>query len=143
MNWVDLVQAIDAAPYVVANNSAIAHLAASRARWILCLFAASHPYVEWMPRGSRVVTMLSDIPCSPCAIDKGPCPNAFKCMNELRPKEVFRLFNRMRTTGAPESAPRQPVDSSTTLPRSSRDRSGILKERRQVRIRGANASSAT
>ncbi len=42
LRWAELVEAIDEAPYVVANNSGVAHLAARRGRWTLCIFSASH-----------------------------------------------------------------------------------------------------
>ena len=100
--WAELVEAVDNAPYVVANNSGVAHLAAVRGRWTLCLFAASHAYNEWMPRGPRVVTMTKAVPCSPCEIGIDRCPNGVACMVDLRPQDVFHYFDDVRGT-APAS----------------------------------------
>ncbi len=66
-----LTAAVDAAPYVIANNSGVAHLAAARGLWTLCIFSASHAYTEWMPRGPFVVTVTMALPCSPCALGGG------------------------------------------------------------------------
>ena len=95
-SWADLAHAIDAAPYVVANNSGVAHLAASRGRWTLCLFAGSHAFNEWMPRGPNVVTMAMALPCSPCGLGGERCPNGLVCMAELQPLHVFRRFDEVR-----------------------------------------------
>ena len=85
-SWQELVRAVDAAPYVVANNSGVAHLAASRGRWTLCVFA-SHAYCEWMPRGPRVVTLVKALPCSPCSLGAERCSNGAACMVDFsRPR---------------------------------------------------------
>ncbi len=96
LSWGELIDAVDAAPYVVSNNSGVAHLAAGRARWTLCLFAASHAFNEWMPRGPHVVTMTKVVPCSPCALGRDRCPNGMVCMTELEPLEVFWRFEQAR-----------------------------------------------
>jgi ADP-heptose:LPS heptosyltransferase len=96
MSWADVMAAVDAAPYVVANNSGVAHLAAARGRWTLCIFAASHAYNEWMPRGPFVVTITKAVPCSPCALGEERCPNNVTCMVDLRPSDVFWRFDDAR-----------------------------------------------
>jgi ADP-heptose:LPS heptosyltransferase len=95
LSWTGLVAAVDAAPYVVANNSGVAHLAAARGRWTLCVFSASHAYNEWIPRGERVVVVTRAVPCSPCAISADNCPNDVACMGDLRADEVFRCFHEV------------------------------------------------
>ena len=95
-----LIQAVDVAPYVVANNSGVAHLAASRGRWTLCVFSASHAYCEWMPRGPRVVTLVKALPCSPCSLGSERCPNGVACMVDFPPAEVFWCFNYARDAAA-------------------------------------------
>lgn len=98
MSWRELIDAVDVAPYVVANNSGVAHLAAARRRWTLCIFAASHSPIEWSPRGPYVVTVLRDLPCAPCSIGGERCPNGVACMTDLRPAEVFWRFDQARST---------------------------------------------
>lgn len=98
LSWSELMDAVDAAPYVVANNSGIAHLAAVRGRWTLCIFAASHAYSEWMPRGPLVVTITKAVPCSPCRLAQDRCPNNLACMIGLQPSDVFWRFYRARNT---------------------------------------------
>ena len=95
--WPELIRAVDAAPYVVANNSGVAHLAASRGKWTLCIFAASHAWNEWMPRGPRVVTVVKAVPCAPCEIGMDRCPNGVACMIGLEPEDVFWCFDRARS----------------------------------------------
>jgi hypothetical protein len=113
-SWADLARAIDAAPYVVANNSGVAHLAASRGRWTLCLFAGSHAFSEWMPRGPNVVTMTMALPCSPCGLSGGRCPNGLVCMAELQPLQVFRRFDEVRRRTL--AAERVAADSAGRVP---------------------------
>jgi ADP-heptose:LPS heptosyltransferase len=96
LSWSEVVSVVDAAPYVVSNDSGIAHLAAARGRWTLCIFSASHAYCEWMPRGPSVVTVTKTLPCSPCSIASDRCPNEHICMVDLRPAEVFWRFEHAR-----------------------------------------------
>ncbi len=97
LRWAELVEAIDEAPYVVANNSGVAHLAAGRGRWTLCIFSASHAVEEWMPRGPLAVTVFRALSCSPCGLGGERCPNGVACMTELLPVDVFRQFESART----------------------------------------------
>jgi hypothetical protein len=92
LSWHELVRLVDAAPYVVANNSGIAHLAAARGRWTLCIFSGSHSWVEWMPRGPRVVVVTRVTACAPCALGGDRCPNGLACMTDLAPDAAFDLF---------------------------------------------------
>jgi len=100
MRWTDLVASIDRATSVVANNSGVAHLAGSRNRWTLCVFASSHSWQEWMPRGRRVVVITRVVPCAPCEIATNPCPNRIACMNELAPEIAFERFREIRLAGS-------------------------------------------
>lgn len=95
LRWQDVVAAIDVAPYVVANNSGIVHLAAARCRWTLCVFAASHSPLEWMPRGPFVVTITRSLPCAPCSLGTNFCPNNVACMTDLPAAEVFWRFDNV------------------------------------------------
>ncbi len=112
--WTELVRAVDRAPYVVANNSGVAHLAATHGRWTLCIFAASHAYHEWMPRGPRVVTIVKAVPCSPCELGIERCPNGVACMTDLQPADVFWCFDRARGA-VTRSSPRE-TDKALAAP---------------------------
>ena len=94
--WSDVIAAIDEADIVLANNSGIAHVAASRGRWTLCIFAGSHPYHQWRPIGPRVVTVSLGTACSPCEVGIGLCPNGITCMASLEPDFVLELFHDAR-----------------------------------------------
>jgi ADP-heptose:LPS heptosyltransferase len=96
LSWSELVRLVDAADFVVANNSGLAHLAAQRGRWTLCIFSGSHSYVEWMPRGPRVVVVSRITSCSPCEVGGSRCPNGVACMTDLQPDIAFDLFEAAR-----------------------------------------------
>ena len=96
MSWDEVRSAVGAAPYVVANNSGIAHLAAALGRWTLCLFASSHADIEWMARGPRAIIISLALPCAPCDIGGNPCPNGVACMAELKPDEAYSRFCDIR-----------------------------------------------
>ena len=80
-DWREMQTLLRRAPFVVANNSGIAHLAADLGQWLLCLFAGSHSWMEWMPRGPKVVTLARMPACAPC--NSGRCPNQRDCMINL------------------------------------------------------------
>jgi len=105
--WGHLVAIIDSASYVVCNNSGIAHLAASRGRWTLCIHAEAMSYLEWLPHGPHVVLLGRVTPCSPCDIgDGGGCPHRMACMRELLPDEAYEAFRDARvlsTAGDPQT----------------------------------------
>jgi ADP-heptose:LPS heptosyltransferase len=79
--WAETSALLGKAAFVVANNSGIAHLAADMGQWVLCVFAGSHHWIEWMPRGARVVTLARMPACAPCC--SPVCPNQHDCMVNL------------------------------------------------------------
>ncbi|MBY4640651.1 hypothetical protein K6L44_11785 [Gluconacetobacter entanii] len=79
--WSEMQSFLHDAPFVVANNSGMAHLAASRDLWVLCVFGGAHSYREWFPRGRRVVTLARRPICAPCA--NNICHNNYDCMANL------------------------------------------------------------
>jgi ADP-heptose:LPS heptosyltransferase len=97
ISWAELTSAIEDAAFVVANDSGIGHLAASIGQWVLCIFSAKHSWVEWMPRGPRVVTLVRAPACSPC--NAGSCPNSLACMDLL---SADFAFSTMRAAMAGE-----------------------------------------
>ncbi|MBB2169634.1 glycosyltransferase family 9 protein [Gluconacetobacter aggeris] len=80
--WREMQTLLRQAPFVVANNSGIGHLAADLGQWVLCVFSGSHSWVEWMPRGPKVVTLARMPACAPCERER--CPNDRDCMINLR-----------------------------------------------------------
>ena len=98
LQWHELVALVDSARYVVSNNSGIAHLAASRGRWTLCLFSGSHSYVEWIPRGPRVVVLTRLTTCAPCELGDARCPHGVACLADLEPDRAFDLFAEIRAS---------------------------------------------
>ena len=94
--WSEVIEAIAAADIVLANNSGIAHLAAARGVWTLCLFAGSHPHQQWRPIGPRAVTVTVKTSCSPCEIGAGRCPNDLACMTALEPGFALKVVHTVR-----------------------------------------------
>ena len=98
-SWPQVQKMLMAAPFVVANNSGIAHLAAALGRWVLCIFGGRHSWREWMPRGARVVTIARTPPCSPC--ESPTCPNDLACLKDVDPLmaylEITMAIERDRT----------------------------------------------
>lgn len=86
-SWAELQAMLIEAPFVVANNSGIAHQAAFLGAWVLCLFAGSHSWVEWMPRGARVVTLTASASCVPC--ERHYCLNGFACLAQIDPVAAY------------------------------------------------------
>jgi ADP-heptose:LPS heptosyltransferase len=86
-SWTEAHQQILAAPFVVANNSGIAHVAATAGKWLLCVFSGSHSWVEWMPRGPRVLTLTNMPVCSPCI--SPTCFNDLACLSAITPELAY------------------------------------------------------
>jgi ADP-heptose:LPS heptosyltransferase len=93
--WKDMHHLLCRAPFVVANNSGIAHLAADLGQWVLCLFAGSHSWMEWMPRGPKVVTLARMPACAPCG--RGECPNNRDCMVNLSADFAYNEIRSVMT----------------------------------------------
>jgi ADP-heptose:LPS heptosyltransferase len=81
LSWAELNTLLSRAYCVVANNSGVAHLAAVAGTWTLCVFGAKHAWIEWMPRGPRVILLARGPACSPC--EAGLCPNGLVCLTQL------------------------------------------------------------
>jgi hypothetical protein len=69
LSWAELRTAVDAAPYVVVNNSGVAPRGGPGVLDLVHLCRANHAYNEWMPRGPSAA-----LPCSPCALASERCP---------------------------------------------------------------------
>ena len=92
-SWSEMMSLLADAPFVVANNSGIAHLAAELGRWVLCIFAGSHSWIEWMPRGPKVVTLARMPACAPCGSEN--CPNGRICMTDLKAQFAYATINSL------------------------------------------------
>lgn len=89
LGWGELLSTVAQAKFVVANNSGVAHLGAKLGRWVLCVFGGVHSWIEWMPRGPRVVTITRVPSCSPCELGDQPCPNGLACLVHLDPEVAY------------------------------------------------------
>jgi ADP-heptose:LPS heptosyltransferase len=92
LQWSEVARLIDDANCVITNNSGIGHFAAKRGRWTLCVFGACHSWLEWMPRGPRVILITRMTACSPCEIGNSLCPNELVCMGHLTADAVYIRF---------------------------------------------------
>lgn len=89
--WPEVVQRVRSADLVVANNSGVAHLAATLGAPTVCIFAASHSPYEWMPRGARTAIVIKETACSPCGLDLVEnCPYGVRCLSEIDAETVFQ-----------------------------------------------------
>lgn len=102
LKWSEVSGLVDTACTVIGINSSIVHVAAKHARWTLCIFAGSHAWSEWMPRGPRVVLITRMTKCSPCELGGELCPNDIICMNDLTPEAVYARFLEIQARIAEE-----------------------------------------
>ena len=105
--WDAVRRLVIAADCVVANNSGIAHLAASLAVPTVCVFAASHNPYEWMPRGAFVSVLFKRTGCSPCGLSHASdCPFDQRCLREITPATVFdAVLRACDEAGATQTVP--------------------------------------
>ncbi len=95
-SWQALRALLGVAGCVVSNNSGVGHLAASLGVPTVCVFAASHDPLEWMPRGPAVVTLVKRTACSPCGIGGlAQCGFDHRCMRGIDPELVFATVQRL------------------------------------------------
>jgi ADP-heptose:LPS heptosyltransferase len=88
--WPEVLQRVKCADLVVANNSGVAHLAATLGAPMVCIFAASHSPDEWMPRATRSTIIVKETACSPCGLDVVEnCAFGVRCLYEINAEIVF------------------------------------------------------
>lgn len=114
LKWHELERLIDSAGCIITNNSGIGHTAAKRGAWTLCIFAASHSWLEWMPRGPRVVLITRMTACAPCELGTQSCPNAIACMIDLTPQAVYDRFLDIQSRLAEEDF-RDSIDDNSPI----------------------------
>jgi ADP-heptose:LPS heptosyltransferase len=110
LKWDEVGQLIDSAGCIITNNSGIGHVAAKRGAWTLCIFAASHAWTEWMPRGPRVVLITRMTKCAPCELGSQFCPNGIACMEDLSAEAVYARFLDLQARQAEEPLPAHAAD---------------------------------
>lgn len=90
-DWAGTAALIRSATCVLANNSGVAHLAASLGVPTVCVFCASHSPLEWGPRGPKVAVLTTKPSCAPCGSDQmSDCAFGRRCFVDLDPQFVFR-----------------------------------------------------
>ena len=95
-SWAETGALLSAADCVIANNSGVAHFAASLNVPTVCIFGASHNPFEWMARGPAVSILFKKTGCSPCAIGVlAQCPYGKRCLTEILPEDAFAVVQRM------------------------------------------------
>jgi ADP-heptose:LPS heptosyltransferase len=119
LKWNEVEGLIDSACCVITNNSGIGHFAAKRGKWLLCIFSASHSWLEWMPRGPRVVTITRVTKCSPCELGGEFCPNDIVCMNDLSPDAAYARFLDMQARAEEEQIAEPVFDDEDSTKNSS------------------------
>jgi ADP-heptose:LPS heptosyltransferase len=88
-DWFGTVDIVRGAALVIANNSGVAHLAASCHTPTLAVYSGSHQPQEWGPRGNNVRAVMALVPCSPCGFDKlEECPNDHLCIRQIAPETI-------------------------------------------------------
>ena len=97
LKWSDVEKLLESACCAITNNSGIGHFAAKCGIWTICIFAASHSWLEWMPRGPRVFLITRMTRCAPCELGGDMCPNEIACMNDLVPEAVYNCFLDIQT----------------------------------------------
>jgi len=115
LTWAEVLDQVNKADCVVANNSGVAHVAAALGRPTICVFGASHSPYEWMPRGPAVILVTKWVVCGGCGFDVGgSCPYGVRCLTEISPEEIYRHCRGVLTPGEPlplgaSDAVREPV----------------------------------
>jgi len=95
LTWHEVEQTLESATAVVGNNSGLAHLAGQIGTPTLVVFSGTVPYVEWMPRGPKVMVLAKDTVCAPCR--SGFCPYDKRCLREITPDTVYKQLTDLLT----------------------------------------------
>ena len=105
-DWSGLVAVLRRADLVIANNSGVAHLAATCGRPTLAIYSGSHQPQEWGPRGENVRAVMAAVSCSPCGYERLElCPHDHLCMRLIEPESVFHHATAMLSTRTAQPRP--------------------------------------
>lgn len=91
--------AMDMCDVVIANDSALAHVAAARKRPLVMIFGSTVLEFGFGPYGTRSgVAEVEGLYCRPCTtIGRESCPEGhFRCMREVTVMEVMKLVEKVR-----------------------------------------------
>lgn len=94
--------AMDICDVMIANDSALAHVAAARKRPLVMIFGSTVLEFGFGPYGTRSsVAQVEGLYCRPCTtIGRESCPEAhFRCMREITVVEVMKLVEKVRVDG--------------------------------------------
>ncbi len=101
MSWPETGELLRRSDCVIANNSGIAHYAATLGVATICIFGGSHAPYEWMARGPAVSVLYKKTGCSPCACGLlSACPYNHRCLTEILPAHAFSVVTRAMERGA-------------------------------------------
>ncbi|MGE5249355.1 MAG: glycosyltransferase family 9 protein [Bacteroidota bacterium] len=81
----ELAAIIRRASLVVANNSAVMHIADAFQRPMVILYSGTEFVSQWMPRSARARLLCRPVFCAPCHHTE--CPYGMQCL-DIRPDEV-------------------------------------------------------
>lgn len=89
----DAVALLACADAVVSNDSGLMHVAAALQRPLVAIYGSTSPDFT-PPLGETVVTIKSDIDCSPCF--ERECPYGhYRCLKELMPEAVIEALDQL------------------------------------------------
>ena len=77
----------------VGNDSGISHIAAALGVPTAAIFGPSSVN-QWVPRGTSVLVLRHEVPCSPCAVSAMKNCRHRDCLGALTPAEVIRQLER-------------------------------------------------
>lgn len=99
-----LAEILAAAAVVVVGNTGPAHLAAAVSTPVVSIYAPTVPAERWRPWGVRHELLgRQEIACAGCRARDCPVPG-HPCVDAVAVGEVFAAVERLRRSGAPESA---------------------------------------
>jgi heptosyltransferase-2 len=102
IDMLEAAAAIDICDVVVANDSALAHVAAARNRPVVAIFGSTVKEFGFAPYGTpSIVVERAGLYCRPCTtIGRATCPEGhFKCMREIGVEDVMEAVVKIAGGG--------------------------------------------
>jgi lipopolysaccharide heptosyltransferase II len=91
LTYMETSSLMDRCAVVIANDSALTHIAAARKRPVVALFGSTVRQFGFFPFGTRALVMEEEgLSCRPCThIGRSSCPlGHFRCMNDITVQRV-------------------------------------------------------